>query len=128
MSPEPEASWPWEPASTRAPYGATWVPVASVTLSASATSSAPLAELPAQRDGLRHHVDADREHGQRARLARELDPARGDRKAGLVVPDHHGRGCREPPPAEDLLDGDIVGPRRRWRPARAPALPRSGPP
>ncbi len=85
------------------------------------------AELSAQRHGLRHHVDADREHGQRAGLARELDPARGDREAGLVVPHHHGGRGREPPPAKDLLDRDVARPQSRSRPARAPAPPRSGP-
>ena len=65
-------------------------------------------ELSAERHSLRHHVDADREHRQRAGLARELDPARGDRETGLVVPHHHGGGRREPAPAEDFLDRDVV--------------------
>ena len=46
MSLAPCASRPWRPASTRAPYGATRAPVASVTLSASATSSFALPKSP----------------------------------------------------------------------------------
>ena len=53
--------------------GATRVPVASVTLSASATSSAALPNSPPSATAWAEHVGADREHGQRARFAGELD-------------------------------------------------------
>ena len=78
-------------------------------------------EVPAQRGGLTQDVDAHREHGQRARVARELDPAIGDRKACLVVPHHHRRRGREPPPAEHLLGRDIVA----RKPGRGPLENRS---
>ena len=75
-----------------------------------------LPEVSAQRHGLAEHVDAHRQHGQRAGLASELDPARGDREAGLVVPHHHRCRGREPPPAEDLLGRDIVARKGGRRP------------
>ena len=104
------------PASTSAPYGATRVPVASVTASASATSSRGAREVAAERGGLAEHVDADGEHLERAGVAGELDPAcrrsRGRCRSPTAI-DRRRRG--QPAPAQHLLDRDVGARRTRWR-------------
>ena len=74
------ASRPRNAARTRAAYGATRVPVASLTASASATSDAAFAKSPPSVTSLAQDVDADREDLERARIAGELDLAGGHRQ------------------------------------------------
>ena len=49
-------------------------------------------------------------------VAGELDLARGNRDAGLVVPHHHGGRSGQPPPAEHFLDRDLLARKACRRP------------
>ena len=82
--------------------------MASVTLSASATSNAALPNSPPSTTACAITLTLTASTVSAPASRASCDPARGDREAGVVVPHHHGGRGREPPPAEDFLDRDVA--------------------
>ena len=103
ISSEASASRPRSPASEIAAYGPMRLPVASLTASTSATIRAASSKSPPHDGGLTAHVVRHGEDLERTGVARELDRARGDLEAAVVVPQPDRRPRRQPTPPEHLL-------------------------
>ena len=80
-------------------------------------------EVAAERGGLTARVVRDGEHLERPGVAGELDRARADLEAAVVVPQAVRRPRRQPTPPEHLLRGDLGA---RERGDRAPQHRRRG--
>ena len=121
------ASRPRSPASAIAACGAMRVPVASLTASTSAISSAARREVAAERGGLTARVVRDGERLERPGVAGELHRARADLEAAVVVPQEVRRPRRQPAPPEHLLRGDLGARERGDRAPEHAALRRGAP-
>jgi hypothetical protein len=62
-------------------------------------------ELSAHSHSFGQDVQGNRQHGEGAQAASQLDAAAGDGHAAFVIPHDHGSYRRQPPPAEYFLDG-----------------------
>ena len=123
---EASASRPRSPTSEIAAYGPMRLPVASLTASTSATSRAASSKSPPHAAAWPHDVVRHGEDLERPSVACELDRARRDLEAAVVVPQPDRRPRRQPTPPEHLLRGGLAArergdraPQHRRRRARA---------
>ena len=86
--------------------------IASLTASASSAQRLRRGELAGENVDARSQVERQRQDGQRAGVAGELDLSGGEHEPAFVVPQIHGGAAREPQPADPVLAGELVGAER----------------
>ena len=128
ISADASACLPRSAARIMAAYGASWLPVASVTACPSSISAAAAVRSPANSSIVGARAEGERKLAQRAGLAGELDVPAGQRVPALVVPQMQGRrrlsatASAAPRPTDMPLPKAVSACRRIGTPAAYPSV------